>query len=235
MAPASAYASEPRNGSAIVEFKSLIKAFHNAGMAVILDVVYNHVGIPNHLASLDRELYFSTDAIGRLTNHSGCGNDLNCQSEPARKLVMDSVKYLVQTFDLDGFRFDLGELLGMELLKEMETELREIKPGIVLIAEPWSFRGRLPIEMNETGYSLWSDSCREKSLVSSRTAHLNQEWLLTFYRASWTRTTSIPGNPSIIWNLMMTTRSLTGSAMQVIGRMESPLGESKKKLAWPWG
>ena len=164
MAPASAYASEPRNGSAIVEFKSLIKAFHNAGMAVILDVVYNHVGIPNHLACLDRELYFSTDAIGRLTNHSGCGNDLNCQSEPARKLVMDSVKYLVQTFDLDGFRFDLGELLGMELLKEMETELREIKPGIVLIAEPWSFRGRLPIEMNETGYSLWSDSCREKVL-----------------------------------------------------------------------
>ena len=77
---------------------------------------------------------------------------------------MDSVKYLVQTFDLDGFRFDLGELLGMELLKEMETELREIKPGIVLIAEPWSFRGRLPIEMNETGYSLWSDSCREKVL-----------------------------------------------------------------------
>lgn len=161
MAPASAYASDPRNGSAIGEFKELVEAFHDAGLAVILDVVYNHVGIPNHLAVLDRELYFSTDQIGRLTNHSGCGNDLNCESEPARKLVLDSVKYLVSVFDVDGFRFDLGELLGMELLREMETELREIKPGIILIAEPWSFRGRLPGEMNETGYSLWSDSCRE--------------------------------------------------------------------------
>ena len=161
MAPASAYSSNPHNGSAIHEFKDLVKAFHDAGLAVILDIVYNHVGIPNHLALLDRELYFSTDQIGRLTNHSGCGNDLNCESQPARKLVMDSVKYLVQTFDIDGFRFDLGELIGVELLREMETELREIKPGIILIAEPWSFRGRLPLEMSETGYSLWSDSCRE--------------------------------------------------------------------------
>ena len=57
---------------------------------------------------------------------------------------MDSVKYLVQAFGVDGFRFDLGELLGVELLREMERELRKIKPGIILIAEPWSFRGRLP-------------------------------------------------------------------------------------------
>jgi pullulanase len=161
MAPASAYASDPKNGSAITEFKELVKSFHDAGLAVILDIVYNHVGIPNHLAFLDRELYFSTDSIGRLTNHSGCGNDLNCESEPARKLVLDSVNYLVRTFDVDGFRFDLGELLGIELLKEIENELREIKPGIILIAEPWSFRGRLPEEMDKTGYSLWSDSCRE--------------------------------------------------------------------------
>ena len=161
MAPASAYASDPQNGSAITEFKDLIKAFHEAGLAVILDVVYNHVGIPNHLACLDRELYFSTDEIGRLTNHSGCGNDLDCESEPARKLVIDSVSYLVRTFDIDGFRFDLGELLGIGLLNEIEDELKKIKPGIILIAEPWSFRGRLPAEINRTGYSLWSDSCRE--------------------------------------------------------------------------
>ena len=171
MAPASAYASDPQNGSAITEFKELVKAFHDADLAVILDVVYNHVGIPNHLAFLDRELYFSTDQIGRLTNHSGCGNDLNCESEPARKLILDSVKYLVQTFDVDGFRFDLGELLGVELLREVETEVRKIKPGIILIAEPWSFRGRLPSEMNETGYSLWSDSCRERVLEYVKEDH----------------------------------------------------------------
>ena len=164
-------------------------------MAVILDVVYNHVGIPNHLACLDRELYFSTDEIGRLTNHSGCGNDLNCQSEPARKLVMDSVKYLVQAFDADGFRFDLGELLGMELLKEMETELRKIKPKIVLIAEPWSFRGRLPFEMKETGYSLWSDSCRERILEYVKTSSSDPRVALDLLQGKWTRRTSIFGNP----------------------------------------
>ena len=162
--PSSDYAGNPRDGSVIGEFKDLIAAFHDAGMAVIIDVVYNHVGIPNHLAFLDRELYFSTDEMGRLTNHSGCGNDLNCESEAARKLVLDSVCHLVKTFDVDGFRFDLGELLGIELLSEIEKELREIKPGIILIAEPWSFRGRLPREMNQTGYSLWSDACREKIL-----------------------------------------------------------------------
>ena len=195
MAPASAYASDPRDGSAIGEFKELVEAFHDAGLAVILDAVYNHAGIPNHLACLDRELYFSTDAIGRLTNHSGCGNDLNCQSEPARKLVMDSVKYLVQAFDADGFRFDLGELLGMELLKEMETELRKIKPKIVLIAEPWSFRGRLPFEMNETGYSLWSDSCREKILEFVKTGSSDPRVALDLLQGKLDQRTSILGNP----------------------------------------
>ena len=66
---------------------------------------------------------------------------------------------------MDGFRFDLGELLGIELLKEIETEIRQIKPGTILIAEPWSFRGRLPNAMNQTGYSLWSDRSRENLLL----------------------------------------------------------------------
>ena len=128
--PASSYASCPESGSVIQEFGELVNAFHNAGIAVILDVVYNHVGIPAHLLNLDRSLYFRTDEYGRLQNHSGCGNDLKCEAEPVRKLVMDSLIYLVKTFDVDGFRFDLGELMEMELLSEIERELKTIKPGI---------------------------------------------------------------------------------------------------------
>ena len=60
------------------EFKEMVLALHDAKIAVILDVVYNHVGIPNHLLNIDRELYLMTDELGRLTNHSGCGNDLRC-------------------------------------------------------------------------------------------------------------------------------------------------------------
>ena len=80
----------------------VVEAFHEAGIAVILDVVYNHVGIPASYES-DREIYFRIDEFGRLQNFSGCGNDLNCESEPVRKLVIDSLTYLVETFDLDGF------------------------------------------------------------------------------------------------------------------------------------
>ena len=159
--PASVYSSNPTNGSCVDEFSQLVDEFHQSGMAVVIDVVYNHAGIPPHLMHLDRELYFMTDEKGELTNHSGCGNDLFCDSEPVRKLILDSLIYWVDTFDVDGFRFDLGELLGIELLEEIENELKKIKPGILLFAEPWSFRGRLPLQMNRTSYALWSDACRE--------------------------------------------------------------------------
>jgi len=163
-APSSAYASNAKDGSAVHEFKSLVDRFHEAELAVIIDVVYNHVGVPSHLSFLDRELYFSTDENGNLNNHSGCGNDINAESGAVRRLVIDSLVSMINDFDVDGFRFDLGELLGINLLSEIEDELLKVKPDIILIAEPWSFRGRLPEKINQTGYSLWSDNCREKLL-----------------------------------------------------------------------
>ena len=166
--PASVYCSASEDGRVIDECKQMVSAFHSAGMAVVIDVVYNHVGIPPHLMHLDREMYFLNDESGNLTNFSGCGNDLNCHAEPVRKLILDSLIYWVKVFDVDGFRFDLGELLGVELLAEIETELKKIKPGILLFAEPWSFRGRLPQEMNQTGYALWSDLCREELLLFAK-------------------------------------------------------------------
>ena len=162
--PASVYGSNPIDGSVIKEFQNLVDAFHQAGISVVLDVVFNHVGIPPHLMFLDRELYFITDGQGGLTNHSGCGNDLDCTSEPTKKLVLDSLIYIVQSFDIDGFRFDLGELIGAEFLSEIELELKKHKPGILLFAEPWSFRGRLPNQINQTSFGLWSDACRESLL-----------------------------------------------------------------------
>jgi pullulanase/glycogen debranching enzyme len=164
--PASDYATKPEN--AAQECRELVAALHKANIAVILDVVYNHFGIPNHLLYLDRELYLSTDELGRLTNYSGCGNDLNCDAEPVKKMIIDSLKYWVSNYQIDGFRFDLAELLGTELLAEIEFELKKLNPNIILIAEPWSFRGRLPEEINQTGYSLWSDRCRESLLAFVR-------------------------------------------------------------------
>lgn len=166
--PASVYGSCSSDGSVIKEFTEMVDSFHSCGIAVVLDVVYNHVGIPPHLIHLDREIYCMTDEAGELTNFSGCGNDLNCRSQPVKKIILDSLIYWVEQFDIDGFRFDLGELLGFELLAEIEYELKKIKPGILLFAEPWSFRGRLPTQMNQTGYALWSDSCREEMFVFAK-------------------------------------------------------------------
>ena len=116
------------------------------------------------MLNIDREIYLSTDNLGRLTNHSGCGNDLRCDAQPVKKMILDSLKHWVENYQVDGFRFDLAELLGIELLEEIEEELKRINPSIILIAEPWSFRGRLPEKMNQTGYTLWSDRCRESLL-----------------------------------------------------------------------
>ena len=173
--PSSEYASQPH--LAEKEFKEMVLALHDAKIAVILDVVYNHVGIPNHLLNIDRELYLMTDELGRLTNHSGCGNDLRCDAEPVKQLIIDSLKHWVRNYNVDGFRFDLAELLGIDLLKEIERELREINPRIILIAEPWSFRGRLPTQANETSYSLWSDRCRE-SLLSFVTRGTDKDQII---------------------------------------------------------
>ena len=145
--PASSFSSNLRRGGAINQFKSLVEAFHNAGIAVILDVVYNHVGVPDTSLVWIEELYFRVDKLGRLENFSGCGNDLNCESEPVRKLILDSLVYLGGSFRCGWFSVRSRELLGFEFLQEIEKKLKLIKPNIALLAEPWSFRGRLPAEM----------------------------------------------------------------------------------------
>ncbi len=160
-APASAYATDPARGSQVAEFHELISAFHDAGLAVILDVVYNHVGEPNHLFSIDKYYYFTCDHEGRLTNWSGCGNDLRTTTPMARRLILESLIHFVRLYDVDGFRFDLADLVGLATLKEIEAALKAVKPSIILIAEPWSFKGHIGHALRHTGWSSWNDSFRE--------------------------------------------------------------------------
>ncbi len=160
-APASAYSTSAENASQNEEFANLVKAFHNAGLAVILDVVYNHYGEPNFLELIDKQYYFETDFYGNLSNCSGCGNDFRAHTPMAKRLILDSLKKLVLNYGVDGFRFDLAELLGVDVLVEIERELKKIKPSIVLIAEPWSFRGHIAHRLKHTGFASWNDGFRE--------------------------------------------------------------------------
>ena len=158
--PAPAYATDPALATGINELQDLVAALHRRDIAVILDVVYNHVGEPAHLLHIDQLAYLHTAPDGALTNWSGCGNDLNADSTMARRLILDSLRHLVETYAIDGFRFDLAELLGLDTLKEIERELKRLKPDIILIAEPWSYRGHLAAALRDTGWASWNDGYR---------------------------------------------------------------------------
>lgn len=159
-APESTYALDPAKASGIGELQDLVSAFHRRGMAVVLDVVYNHVGVPGHLMFVDKLYYFTTNRAGDLMNWSGCGNDLRADAAMAKRLIIDSCRYLIETFGIDGFRFDLAELLGTEVLEDIEIALKKVKPDVILIAEPWSFRGHISDQLADTGWASWNDGYR---------------------------------------------------------------------------
>ena len=159
-APESSYTLEPLRASGIAELQELVAAFHRRGIAVLLDVVYNHVGEPAHLMLIDKLYYFEMDSAGQLSNWSGCGNDLRADAAMAKRLIIDSLIHLVETYGIDGFRFDLAELLGLDVLRDVETALKRVKPDVILIAEPWSFRGHIAGALRDTGWASWNDGYR---------------------------------------------------------------------------
>lgn len=160
-APAAAYARDPAAGTQLEDFRDLVKAFHSEGFAVILDVVYNHVGEPNHLMHADKNYYFKLDFKGHFTNWSGCGNDYRADRPMARRLIVDSLLWMIRCYGVDGFRFDLAELIGVPALREIESAVRARYPECILIAEPWSFRGHIAGELRHTSFSSWNDGFRD--------------------------------------------------------------------------
>lgn len=181
--PSSCYASKKDQASQIAEFQELVTTFHKAGIAVILDVVYNHSGNPNHLLHIDRDYYFESTKDGYLTNWSGCGNDFRADTPMGKRLIIDSLVYLIKTYNVDGFRLDLAELIGVEVLREVELALKAAKPSIILIAEPWSFRGHIAYELKSTDFASWNDGYRE-FIVSYVLGHSNGDAFSYFITGS---------------------------------------------------
>ncbi|HVS34175.1 MAG TPA: glycogen debranching protein GlgX [Gemmataceae bacterium] len=152
-APKAAYAAHV--GRQVQEFKQMVKAFHKAGIEVILDVVYNHTGEGGDngpaisFRGLDNAIYYMLDREGRYYNFSGCGNTLNCNHPLVRDLIIDSLAHLVSEFHVDGFRFDLAAALGRgpdgkvlddpPLLKHIAEH--PVLAGTKLLAEAWDGAG----------------------------------------------------------------------------------------------
>ncbi len=189
-APESSYTLAPEQASGVRELQELVLAFHRRGMAVVLDVVYNHVGEPAHLLFIDRLYYFEQDAAGQLANWSGCGNDLRARSAMATRLIIDSCLHLIEAYGVDGFRFDLAELLGVAVLRDIEAALKRVKPSVILIAEPWSFRGHIAGALRDTGWASWNDGYRDfvRGYVRGNGAADRMEYFLKgspWYFAKW--------------------------------------------------
>jgi len=160
-APEASYAHEPLKGSQYHEFKSLVNKLHGEGYGVILDVVFNHVGDPNVFYAIDRKYYFRMDYELVLNNFSGCGNDLRTEAPMMRRFIVDNILYWMREHHVDGFRFDLAELIDMETLRLIEKEARALNPDVILISEPWSFRGDHKRKLKGTGWSAWNNEYRD--------------------------------------------------------------------------
>ncbi len=189
-APEGDYSLDPTTGSGVQELQELVRALHRRGIAVILDVVYNHVGEPAHLMLIDRLYYFEVDSAGQLTNWSGCGNDLRCRSAMTRRLIADSLIHLIETYGVDGFRLDLAELIGRDVLVDVERRVKQVKPDVILIAEPWSFRGHIAGALRDTGYASWNDGYRNflRDYVRGGSSREQFEYFLRgspWYFAKW--------------------------------------------------
>ncbi len=151
-APHNEYSSTGDLGQQAQEFKSMVRAMHEAGIEVILDVVYNHTAEGNHLGptiafrGIDNTAYYRLEENDKryYTDYTGTGNSLNVRSPHSLQLIMDSLRYWVTDMRVDGFRFDLAATLAREFydvdrlssffeLVQQDPVVSQVK----LIAEPW--------------------------------------------------------------------------------------------------
>ena len=131
----------------ILELKQLIQAYHDAGIAVIMDVVYNHTySSYNSAFQLTVPDYFyRMNADGSFQDGSGCGNETASEKEMFRKYMIDSVLYWVNEYNIDGFRFDLMGLHDIETMNAIRQALDDIDPRLMMYGEGWDMgTGLLP-------------------------------------------------------------------------------------------
>ncbi|GHV70434.1 glycogen operon protein GlgX homolog [Spirochaetia bacterium] len=137
-APKGSYAADQSPGGQVREFKEMVRELHKAGLEVILDIVFNHTAEGNEqgptfsFRGLDNTIYYILNENQRYyQNFSGCGNTVNCNHPIVRSFIMDCLRYWVVEMHVDGFRFDLGSILGRDQL----GRLMENPPTLELIAE----------------------------------------------------------------------------------------------------
>jgi len=175
-APDIRYSSQRDGGSQVTEFKEMVKAFHKAGLEVILDVVYNHTAEGNEngptlsFKGIDNESYYRLcDNKVHYMDYTGTGNTFNARMPNVLRLIMDSLRYWVEEMHVDGFRFDLASALARELhavdrlsaffdIIHQDPVISQVK----LIAEPWDIgEGGYQVGKFPPGWAEWNGMYRD--------------------------------------------------------------------------
>ncbi|MBE6350243.1 MAG: glycogen debranching protein GlgX [Spirochaetaceae bacterium] len=177
-APKASYAANKAPGAVVSEFKEMVREMHKNGLEVILDIVFNHTaegnekGLSLSFRGLDNSIYYILEEKdkSKYTNYSGCGNTVNCNHPIVRDFIIDCLRYWVCEMHVDGFRFDLGSILGRDQngrLMENPPVLERIAEDPVLrntkiIAEAWDAAGAYQVgEFPGGRWCEWNDRFRD--------------------------------------------------------------------------
>lgn len=139
-APEGSYATNPENTSRILELKMLVQALHQAGIGVVLDVVYNHTAHTrrSYFNQTVPGYYYRQKPNGTFSNASGCGNEIATERSMVRKFIIDSMYYWATEFHVDGFRFDLMGIYDLDTMNQIRNKMDQISPSILLYGEGWT-------------------------------------------------------------------------------------------------
>ena len=175
--PHQGYAFNQAPGAVVDEFRQMVRAFHEAHIEVILDVVFNHSGEGNEqgptiaFKGLDNAVYYMFDAKKKYANYTGCGNTMNCNHPVMKHLIIECLRYWIVEMHVDGFRFDLATILGrsnkgewindpnLGLLSDIADD--PILSGCKLIAEAWDAGGLYKVGGFPKAWAEWNGKFRD--------------------------------------------------------------------------
>lgn len=164
--PETRYVKDIADGrQAVLDMRAMIQAFHNAGIAVNMDVVYNHTSgtKTGSLYDMTVPYYYYRLVNGEYSNGSGCGNETDSSAPMFKKYMIDSLKHWMTDYHINGFRFDLMGLHETSTMKDIYDALKEIDPNVMVYGEPWT-GGTSPVVNGVDKTKI--DSCSSSSNIN---------------------------------------------------------------------